>query len=339
MKEPKTYPPPFDALPAEWVTLLTEADQSIRRLEPENPYRLYEFLHQTVCRFAPVDAFYVCLYSEANQALFFAYNAEGDVYDVPVTLPLGEGPTSRAIKQRRPVVWNTEQEARSCGGIMFGQIEQYTLSAMHVPIRAQVKGQEGDAPILGVVSAQTYQADAYSKYAVHALQWLADRAGTALSRERDDVAWRYRLKAADAEAMDRQRPLLAMAEEFGAMLQGLSLQAEQARRLLPPSADPALIEALTLLCQNCNAAQTNANQLPLRHGPALTFQPILSQLTAGERAVLHHLASGHPNKTIAAALGVRENTIKSQCKSIFSKLNVSTRTAAARLWLDAESRL
>ena len=338
MKEPKPQPP-FDALPAEWVALLIEADQSIRRLEPENPYRLYEFLHQTVCRFAPVDAFYVCLYSEANQSLFFAYNAEGDVYDAPITLPLGEGPTSRAIKQRRPVVWNTEQEARSCGGIMFGQMERITLSAMHVPIRAQSGEQGGDVPILGVVSAQTYQGDAYSKPTVHALQWLADRAGMALSRERDDAAWRYRLKAAEAEAVDRQRPLLAMAEEFGAMLQDLSQQAEQARRLLPASADPALSEALTLLCRSCNAAQTNANQLPLRHGPAPVPSSLLGQLTSGERAVLQHLAVGHPNKTIAASLGVRENTIKSQCKSIFSKLNVSTRTAAARLWLETQGRL
>ena len=336
MKEPKPQPP-FDALPAEWVALLTEADQNIRRLEPENPYRLYEFLHQTVCRFVPVDAFYVCLYSEANQALFFAYNAEGDVYDAPVTLPLGEGPTSRAVKQRRPVVWNTKREALSCGGVMFGQMERYTRSAMHVPIRAEGQGRE--APVLGVVSAQTYQSDAYSTQAVHALQWLADRAGMALSRERDDVSWRYRLKAADAEAADRQRPLLAMAEEFGAMLQELSRQAEQARGLLPASADPALTEALTLFCRSCNAAQTNANQLPLRHGSAPLPSTLLSRLTPSERTVLQHLAAGYPNKAIALALKVRENTIKSQCKSIFSKLNVSTRTAAARVWLDVEGRL
>lgn len=188
MRHSTLHPPPVDVLPTEWVALLTETDQGIRRLEPENPYRLYEFLHTAVRRFMPVDAFYVCLYSEPSRALFFAYNAEGDIYDAPVTLPLGEGPTSQAIKQRRPIVWNTESEAHSCGGVMFGQMEQFTLSAMHVPIRAQVGGQEEDAPILGVVSAQTYQAGAYSPHCVQALQWLADRAGMALTRERDEVA-------------------------------------------------------------------------------------------------------------------------------------------------------
>lgn|GEM_PF-2970658 len=56
-------------------------------------------------------------------------------------------------------------------------------------------------------------------------------------------------------------------------------------------------------------------------------------------AVLQQLAAGYPNKAIAHALGVRENTVKSQCKSIFSKLGVSTRTAAARLWLDTEGKI
>ena len=339
MRQPKNHLPPLHALPAEWVALLTDADEGIRRLEPENPYRLYEFLHTTVRRFAPVDAFYVCLYSEPNQALFFAYNAEGDVYDVPVTLPLGEGPTSQAIRQRRSVVWNTEREARSCGGTMFGQMDQFTLSAMHVPIRAEVGEQETDTPILGVISAQTYQEGAYSPQSVQALQWLADRAGMALSRERDDAAWRYRLKSADAEAADRQRPLLAMAEDFVAMLQGLSRDAEEVRLLLPPSAGADLIEAVVRLCWACNAAQTNANQLPLRHGPAQPSPSALERLTPSERIVLQHLASGHSNKAIASALRVRENTIKSQCKSIFSKLDVTSRTAAARLWLNAQNRL
>ena len=330
MKPPDIPTPNCTALPAGLFALLADADAGIRRLEPENPYRLYEFLHAVVRRFAPVDAFYVCLYSEPDQALFFPYNTEGDVYDVPVTLPLGGGPTSQAILQRRAVVWNTEAEARACGGIMFGQMDRFTHSAMHVPI----VGQGPDAPILGVISAQAYRGGAYPAAAVQALQWLADRAGLALARERDDAAWRYRLKAADAEAADRQRPLLAMAEDVAQILQDLSRQAEDARLLLPPgTADPALADALARLCESCCAAQTNASLLPLRHGPVPVPASALDTLTPSERTVLEHLAAGSSNKAVARVLGVTENTIKSQCKSIFSKLGVSSRTAAARLWL------
>ena len=330
MKTPENPASLSTSLPAGLFALLADADAGIRRLEPENPYRLYEFLHAVVRRFAPVDAFYVCLYSEPDQALYFPYNAEGDIYDVPVTLPLGSGPTSQAILGRRAIVWNTEAEARSCGGVMFGQMDRFTHSAMHVPI----VGQGPDAPILGVISAQSYRGGAYPAAAVQALQWLADRAGLALARERDDAAWRYRLKAADARAVDRQRPLLAMAEDVAQLLQELSRQAEDARRLLPAdTAVPALAEALARLCESCCAAQTNASLLPLRHGPAPVPMSALDTLTPGERTVLEHLAAGSSNKAVARALGVTENTIKSHCKSIFSKLGVSSRTTAARLWL------
>jgi DNA-binding CsgD family transcriptional regulator len=337
MRQSKANLPSLAALPADLVSLLTEADADIRRLEPENPYRLYELLHATARRFAPVDAFYVCLYSEADKALFFAYNAEGDVYDAPLTLPLGDGPTSRAIKQRCPIVWNSEAEARTVSRIRFGQVDRPTHSAMHVPIRAHAGKFDGKSggPILGVVSAHAYPPGAYSAQSVQALQWLADRAGVALTRERDEAAWRYRLKAADAQAADRQRPLLAMAGEFVAVLQTLSRQSEDARLLLPPDADPALTRALTLLCRECCAAQTKANQLPLRHGLSLPALSSLDQLTPSERAILPHLADGLSNKAIASLLHIGEDTVKFHCKHIFQKLDVSSRTAAARLWLHA----
>jgi DNA-binding NarL/FixJ family response regulator len=51
-------------------------------------------------------------------------------------------------------------------------------------------------------------------------------------------------------------------------------------------------------------------------------------LTARERAVLGELARGVPNKTIAARLGISEQTVKFHVASIFAKLAVSSRTEA-----------
>lgn len=61
-------------------------------------------------------------------------------------------------------------------------------------------------------------------------------------------------------------------------------------------------------------------------------------LTARERQVLGLLAEGLSNKQIAAALGVRENTVKFHVNAILSKLSAASRTEAvtraARLgWL------
>ena len=217
-----------------------------------------------------MDAFYVCLYSEADKALFFAYNVDGDVYDVPVTLPLGHGPTSRAVRSGCPVVVNDRQEACLTGLIPFGQMERISRAAVHVPIRAQ-DAKTDARTVLGVLSAHTYGPDPYTPEAVAALQRLADRAGVALTRERDEAAWRYRLRAADALEADRLRPLVEQAEAFVAMLQRLGGQIEALRPLLPPG-DAALAAALTALHRQCCEAQTRANQLPLR--------PDLSPLTS-----------------------------------------------------------
>ena len=336
MKPPKDTPPRLPALPPALVQILEDADRDIRRLEPENPYRLYEFLHATAARIAPVDAFYVCLYSEPDKALFFAYNVDGDIYDVPVTLPLGDGPTSRAVRQGCPIVLNSRAEADLVGGIHFGQMERISRAAVHVPIRAQ------DAKtVLGVLSAHTYGPDLYTPEAVAALQRLADRAGVALTRERDEAAWRYRLRAADALEADRLRPLVEQAEAFVAMLQRLGVQIETLRPLLPPG-DPALSDAVAALHRQCCEAQTRANQLPLR--PDLSPQPSpcakLAALTTTERTILRRIAQGDSNQAIAAAECISGNTVRFHCKNIFHKLEVTTRTAAAHVWLtssDAQS--
>ena len=329
MKSPQDSPPRLCGLSPALVHILEEADRALRHLEPENPYRLYEFLHITTRRIAPLDNFYVCLYSEADKALFFAYNVNGDTYDVPITLPLGTGPTSQVIRQRRAIVWNGEDEARQAGGIMFDQTDRLSHAAMQVPIRAQ----DGKT-ILGVLSAHTYEAHFYGPETVAAFQWLADRAGVALARERDESAWRYRLRAADTQEADRLRPLVEQAEAFVALLQNLGGQIEALRPLLPPG-DLALADAVARLHRECCEAQTRANQLPLHPDLSSQASPsaLLATLTPTERTILHHIAEGDSNKAIAAAECVSADTVKFHCKNIFHKLEVTTRTAAAHVWL------
>lgn len=58
-----------------------------------------------------------------------------------------------------------------------------------------------------------------------------------------------------------------------------------------------------------------------------------SDLTPRETEVLHWLAEGLSNKAIAHRLGLAEGTVKSHLKALFAKLNVDSRTQAARLAL------
>lgn len=57
--------------------------------------------------------------------------------------------------------------------------------------------------------------------------------------------------------------------------------------------------------------------------------PVLKSLTDREREVLVLLASGLTNKEIARELTITPNTVKRHLKSLFAKLDVSTRSAAS----------
>ncbi|WDA40968.1 response regulator [Erythrobacter sp. BLCC-B19] len=60
----------------------------------------------------------------------------------------------------------------------------------------------------------------------------------------------------------------------------------------------------------------------------IALHAIHEQLTAREVEILQLIAGGHPNKQIAWRLGVGEETVKSNIKSIFAKLQVNDRTHA-----------
>lgn len=61
--------------------------------------------------------------------------------------------------------------------------------------------------------------------------------------------------------------------------------------------------------------------------------PVDERLTAREREVLELVAQGRPNRGIALALDISENTVKFHLASIYGKLGASTRTEAVRLGL------
>jgi DNA-binding NarL/FixJ family response regulator len=60
------------------------------------------------------------------------------------------------------------------------------------------------------------------------------------------------------------------------------------------------------------------------------FDELLSPLTGREVEVLDLLAQGHPNKQIAAALGISDHTVKFHISSIYNKLNAANRAEAIR---------
>ena len=58
--------------------------------------------------------------------------------------------------------------------------------------------------------------------------------------------------------------------------------------------------------------------------------PVVEPLTVRELEVLTHLARGLPNKGIAVALGISDQTVKFHVAAIYGKLGATNRTDAAR---------
>jgi DNA-binding CsgD family transcriptional regulator len=79
-------------------------------------------------------------------------------------------------------------------------------------------------------------------------------------------------------------------------------------------------------------AGTTERQVPFGFTCILHAAPSPVQLTTAERAVADLLCEGHTLAQIARRRGVSSNTVKSQVRQIFRKLDVDSRVALVRHW-------
>jgi len=136
---------------------------------------VYERLHRTARDLIPLDAFYLCLYEPKNRRLRFEHNGDEDGLDTPEVFPLGEGPTSRAIKLGKVLVLNHLRDEKATT-FTFGDPGRRSRGAIHLPFWDGVTGAGGTGSPLGVISAQSYSRDTYGREHVNALRWLSARA-------------------------------------------------------------------------------------------------------------------------------------------------------------------
>jgi len=70
---------------------------------------------------------------------------------------------------------------------------------------------------------------------------------------------------------------------------------------------------------------------PVIPTPAISENPLLSQLTARELEVLELIGGGYSNRDIAKILVISEHTVNDYTKKIYRKLDVHSRHAAAQI--------
>jgi DNA-binding CsgD family transcriptional regulator len=317
------------------LDILLQAEHEIAAVRSGDPYALYELLHEIASRIAHTDAFYIALYSEADETLFFPYKIDGRIHDTPSTVSLGKGPSSWVVRYNKPFVLNTENEATQRAGGSFGVQERASRSAVHVPLRAI--NENGHEEVIGVLSAQSYQRDAYDGLIVRALQWLADCAARRMHRERNESELNDQVESATLRAVEERQRLFTAVDEFLRMLAEISTQAETVRQLLPGN-NAALHNAVEQLCRECHRTRTQTNLLPLRlrHSTPELANVTTDQtarvldLTRRERQVAELLACGASNGTISRELHISVETVKFHCANIYGKIGMSRRIHAAQ---------
>ena len=173
---------PRGVLPTEVVATLAQATVLLA-----GPEALYRVIREQTERIVDADSFYLALWDEDRQFIHFVAHHDLGQLDPAMDRPLGHGPTSWVIQNRRTLRFDNEAErAAVAPGDTFGS-ERRSASGVHVPLFFGER-------VVGVLSAQSYRPGHFGDAVVHTLEALAAHAAVALETGR----------LARAAAADRQ---------------------------------------------------------------------------------------------------------------------------------------
>jgi len=116
---------------------------------------IYQKAFELVSRVMDTNSFFIALFEEEQQKIFFPFIIEEGTLYQPFRIDFGQGIVSQVIKNRETVHIKTNKEFELAGSLSFGDGID-TNTAIYVPLLI------GDH-VKGVISAQSYQQFAYKK--------------------------------------------------------------------------------------------------------------------------------------------------------------------------------
>ena len=208
-------------------------------LASSEPDKIAEAIHYAVDILMPTEVFVIILVGEnEHEAQAIYIYDQGKLYP-PQTFPMEDSLTSQVITTRKPVLINQADEPV---GFQIGKGEPVT-SILAVPLKLQ------GGRIIGMMSTQSYQSNAYGDEELHLLEMLAAMAAIALENARllDEVRRHANNLAAQNEITqdvlqgeDLQSTLEVLAERItkllGADSCGIALWDEETQRVIPTTA-------------------------------------------------------------------------------------------------------
>ena len=160
---------------AERRAVLHELSQEIVRIS-QDLEKIYRAIHEAAQRLMHCDVFIIALRDDAKNENISVYIVEAQQRLEPRRMPGNAGFTGAVISEGRSIVLHNEAEIEKRIFIRFG-------SPRHVQSVVAVPMQFGDK-IIGMISAQCYEPDAYDLEEQALLEMLATHAATAIENGR-----------------------------------------------------------------------------------------------------------------------------------------------------------
>ncbi len=286
-----------------------------------------------------------------DKTLFFVYNFDGELYDEPLTMALGDGPTSWVINHGQPFVLHEDTQSVQHSNVQFGHHQRFSQSAIHLPIGLRECNTPSDGPyseILGVFSIQSYQPNAYAPETVAALQLLCDYVALHMQRKRERAALEHGRNALTDKFKEHEAYKIRLANHIVELLQPLSRQIQTLSHTLAQGKAPSVSELrgqVVEVSRLCSRLQTQISQLPIDNRPlpngangvsaAVSIHQEcnpLDVLSERELEVLRLMANGSTNEQIANALNCSIHTSKKHCANIYNKLGITGRAKAINFY-------
>ncbi len=159
---------------AERLVILNEVSYEIgASLDTEDIYRA---IHDAVGKLMPVDAFVIMLDNTQTDQLDGVYVVDMGQRITDVYLPYGQGISGRVIETGQPILTLDSVEADAIGGVTIGK-KGTPHSILTVPMTSGGK-------VIGALSAQSYQFNAYTESDQQILGTLANQATVAIQNAR-----------------------------------------------------------------------------------------------------------------------------------------------------------
>lgn len=166
---------------AEELEAINQIAQIVARQSDQT--QLLNTVYEQIRRIMPVDAYFIALYDARNHLLEFPliYD-EGRTYQELPSPPSATSKVYGVIQSARPLLLNRAREEvegvdRDDQAGFIGNVQKVSASLMYAPLRI---GQE----VLGVLSVQSYQLNAYDQSDLALLTGIASHVAVALDNAR-----------------------------------------------------------------------------------------------------------------------------------------------------------